>query len=103
MTKISKLSFIGAVLAVSIASPAFAEFLETGTASNNAGFYSVDPAPQQPTMAVRHVGHVKTAHRQHGLNSFALVPGGAFEGSSNSPASTGGGSFGYNQNLNIDN
>lgn len=103
MTTILKLAFVGAVLAAGLASPAFAEFVETGTASNNAGFVSADPAPQRPTMAVRHRGHIATANRQRGLNSFAAVPSGASDIGSNSPASTGGGSIGYNYSLSIDN
>jgi len=44
--------------------------------------------------------HSPGAH-QSGRNAFAMVPGGA-GGSAFSPAATGGGSIGYNENLRRD-
>jgi hypothetical protein len=93
MTKISKLSFIGAVLVLGIASPAFAQSFDPEAGTGNVlGFSSVQTAPQ---------AHRGTAHptrltaRRSGVNAFAMVPGAA-AGSAYDPAATGGGSAGYN-------
>ena len=73
-----------------IASPAFAEFLETGTATNNAegGLgNSWTPAPRANHVVVR----------ANGLHAFAMVAH-----NPTGPALTGGGSVGYNENLRQD-
>jgi opacity protein-like surface antigen len=80
MTSMSKFAIIAAVAAV-IASPAFAQ-----STSQNA------------KVVVHQTSQSKAAAaRQSGLDSFAMVPGGAYD-----PALSGGGSVGYNQNLRTD-
>jgi hypothetical protein len=75
MTKFFRLALIAAVAAGGLASPAFA---------------------QTQRVAVHHIRHHITAGRQSGSNAFATVP--SFQdGSIFSPASTGGGSIGYNE------
>ena len=78
MISISKLALI-AVAAAGIATPAAAQ-----------SFNSV----------ARHA-RIHAATPQSGLNAFALVPRGD-GGSAFSPAATGGGSAGYNENLRRD-
>jgi hypothetical protein len=81
MTNISKLALAAAIVAVGIASPAFAQ----------------DFSPYGP-IAAPHSNHTKTAARQGGLNAFAMAP----SSSQYDPALNGGGSVGYNQNLRED-
>jgi hypothetical protein len=54
--------------------------------------------------AFAHTHHVSAIHRsadpQSGLNAYDMVPGGSWN--SYSPAATGGGSLGYNENLRTD-
>ena len=93
MTKISKLSFIGAVLALGIASPAFAQSFDPEVGTGNVlGFNSVQTAPQAHRVATH---PTRLAARRTGVNAFAMVPGAA-GGSAYDPAATGGGSAGYN-------
>jgi hypothetical protein len=88
----SKLIAIAVAATVGMASPAFAEFLETGTAANNAegglgnGGYGWT-APQSG----------RIVNDRSGLNAYAMVPHGSF-----SAQATGGGSIGYNENLRTD-
>jgi hypothetical protein len=93
----SKLFAIAVAATVGMASPAFAEFLETGTAANNAegglgnGGYGWT-APQSG----------RFVNNRSGLNAYAMVPhSGAATGSFGAQA-TGGGSIGYNENLRTD-
>jgi hypothetical protein len=80
VTNLSRLALIAAVAAMGLASPAFA---------------------QTQRVAVHHVRHHATAGVQPGSNSLAMVP--SFQGGSAfSPAFTGGGSIGYNENLRTD-
>ncbi len=96
MTKIAKLSFIGAVLAVGIASPAFAQSFDPEAGTGNVlGFNSVQTAPQAQRATAR---PTRLAARRSGVNAFAMVPGAA-GGTAYDPAATGGGSVGYNQNI----
>jgi hypothetical protein len=91
----SKLIAIAVAAMVGMASPAFAEFLETGTAANNAegglgnGGYGWTAAQSG-----------RFVNERSGLNAYARVPGTA-SGSFNAQA-TGGGSIGYNENLRTD-
>lgn len=86
----SILAALAVAATVGIVSPASAEFLETGTAVNNAegGYGSVGygwSGPQSGRVVVN-----------SGLNAYAMVPGAQAESIDN-PALTGGGSGGYNQ------
>jgi len=69
--------------------------LSTAFAASAATKPRVTPNGQ---IAVRQSGHEKLAHRQSGLNAFALVPRAA-AGSVDDPAATGGGSTGYNESI----
>jgi hypothetical protein len=73
MTNISRLACIIAVVAAGIASPAFAQSVKI--------------------IAPQHRG-TRVTVPQSGVNSFAMVPHGAYN-----PALTGGGSIGYNESL----
>jgi hypothetical protein len=99
MTKTLKLTFIAAVAAVALGSPAFAETYlnEMGTGDvhpivhtgywNGGGFYR-EPATSWS----------RSARRDRGLHAYAMVPDSGWR-DSNHPSRTGGGSLGYNQNL----
>lgn len=78
MIRMSRLALI-AIAAASIAAPAFAQ-----SSQHRVGLHKVH---RQTVVA-----------RDSGLNTFAMVPAGA-GGSVFSPAATGGGSIGYNENL----
>jgi hypothetical protein len=81
MINLSRLALI-AVAAATIASPALAQ-----SSQHRVGLHKVH---RQTVVA-----------HDSGLNAFAMVPGGA-GGSAFSPAATGGGSVGYNENLRRD-
>jgi hypothetical protein len=87
----SILAAIAIAATVGMISPASAEFLETGTAANNAegGLGSGGYGWTAP-----HSGRV--IGERSGLNAYGMVPGGQ-TGSIDNPALTGGGSSGYNQ------
>jgi hypothetical protein len=91
MINTSRLALI-AVATVGIAAPAFAQSFD-----RNAGMSTA----RQHRVAVHKVRRHTVAARQNGLNAFAMVPGSA-DGSALSPAATGGGSLGYNENLRRD-
>jgi hypothetical protein len=77
----SSRSFLGtAITAVSIASPALAQY-----ASEKGRLTSV-----------RHSGHVRTTSHRSALRAFASIPRIVDD-----PAGTGGGSIGYNENLRL--
>jgi hypothetical protein len=93
-----KLITIVALTATVIATPAFAQYNPgptTGSASNrierSIGRYVGDSTSQT----------VQRSDRQDGLQAFAMVPGNPAVATTNpnSPAATGGGSLGYNQEL----
>jgi hypothetical protein len=69
-----------AIAAVSIASPAFAQYASGKT----------------QLVSVRHGGQVRTAHHHSGVRLFASAAS-----SVDDPAMTGGGSVGYNANLRL--
>lgn len=91
MINTSRLALI-AVATVNIASPALAQSFD-----RNAGMSTV----QQHRVAIHKARRHVVVARQNGFNAFAMVPGSA-DGSSLSPAATGGGSLGYNENLRHD-
>jgi hypothetical protein len=87
----SILAAIAVAATVGIAAPASAEFLETGTAANNAegglgngGYVWTTP----------HISRI--AAERNGLNAYAMIPR-SHAGFINNPALTGGGSSGYNE------
>jgi hypothetical protein len=92
----SKLAVLALVAMVGIASPAFAQTLETGTAANTYGWNSPRAdAISAGSNGLHAFARVPRAHVRSGLRAFDMVPGAAF-GSSESPSATGGGSVGYN-------
>ena len=116
----SKIALIAA-LAVSIASPAFAQSFNKSDGTGNELPFAYGPggtkqtwtvvAPQNDQVAARQVGPNRFAVRQNaqthvaaargsGLYDYAAVPfTPRSDGSANGPALTGGGSTGYNQML----
>lgn len=100
MIRKSKLAIITAVLMVAVASPAFADCMESGAqescggplAQSGYGSYAQVWSAPQPHFRVR---------RRHGWHAFARVPNAGF-GSSLDPSATGGGSIGYNEHIKND-
>ncbi|MFZ0195659.1 MAG: hypothetical protein WAL14_12655 [Pseudolabrys sp.] len=77
------------------ATPAFGQ-------SFSAGYGTGNVLPFNSTVAAPAVAsHHASAHaaRRNGLNSFAMEPRQQLQFSAESPAATGGGSIGYNENL----
>jgi hypothetical protein len=77
------------------ATPAFGQ-------SFSAGYGTGNVVPFNSTIAAPAVAsHHASAHaaRQNGLNSFAMEPRQQLQLGADSPAATGGGSIGYNENL----
>jgi hypothetical protein len=101
MIRISRLAVI-AIAAASIAAPAFAQSFDPEFGTGNTLPFAFATTAQQ-SGKVTHARHmrVKAAARRSGLNAFAMVPSGD-GGSALSPAATGGGSVGYNENLRRD-
>jgi hypothetical protein len=78
-----------AVLTI-IATPAFAQSFDPETGTGNVlRFRSESPVPRNDTFSIR----------QNGLNAQAMAPRARPAFNPNSPASTGGGSLGYNDML----
>jgi hypothetical protein len=116
----SKIALIAA-LAVSIASPAFAQSFNKSDGTGNELPFAYGPGgtkqawtvvtPQNDQIAARQVGANRFAVRQNsqshvaavrggGLYDYAAVPGASrSDAYANSPGLTGGGSIGYNQML----
>jgi hypothetical protein len=91
----SKLGMLAVVAAMGIATPAFAQNLETGTAANTYGWNSPQAnAISGGSSGLHAFARVPRAHVRSGLRAFDMVPGAAF--GSESPSATGGGSVGYN-------
>jgi hypothetical protein len=106
MSLISRLAVVAAVATIGIAGPAFAQSFDPDVGTGNIVPFSVGPGSVQSTVlpmrvAARTVRHGSGAARRSGLNAFAMVPA-AGGGSAFSPAATGGGSVGYNENLRAD-
>jgi hypothetical protein len=94
MSRLLKVTFIAATAAVVIGSPAFA-----GTYANEMGTGDVHPIMQQGATSWNYSAPTYVASsRRSGLHSYAMV--GSRIGNSNDAALTGGGSRGYNENLN---
>jgi hypothetical protein len=98
MLKSNKTKFaIIAALALTrlAATPAFGQSFSTGYGTGNV-------LPFNSTVAAPAVAsHHASAHaaRRDGLNSFAMEPRQQLQLGADSPAATGGGSIGYNENL----
>jgi hypothetical protein len=91
----SKLGVLALVTMMGIATPAFAQNLETGTAANTYGWNSPRAdAISGGSSGLHAFARVPRAHVRSGLRAFDMVPGAAFD--SASPSATGGGSYGYN-------
>lgn len=88
MTRISHFVLIAGAGIVSIASPAFITY---SAASIVPGSKVAAPGPRHPNISTQ----------RSGLNAFAMVPN-LHGRSMYSPALTGGGSFGYNENFRRD-
>jgi hypothetical protein len=90
MANNSKLALIVAVVALGIASPAFAQSFDPDAGTGNV--ISIGGrAVASPTK--------RTAARLQGLYAFAMVPHSQAAVDSNDPALTGGGSEGYNERV----
>jgi hypothetical protein len=96
MIRMSKLAIVGAIAAVSIASPALAQSFNPrdGTANLLPFSYGAGGAREYVGSAA-----VPAGQDQSGLHSFAMVPRDPPAWSSVSPGATGGGSEGYNIRL----
>ncbi len=81
----SKLTAIAIAATAALASPAFAQSLETGTAADTYG-WNAAPVRQM-------------AEPSNGLRAFAMVPSYIPAPSAHGAAATGGGSRGYNETL----
>jgi hypothetical protein len=115
----SKFALIAALVAMSAASPAFAQSFNKGDGTGNSMPFAYGPGgtkpawtvpPQNEQIAVRQSNAGKVAVRQTGHNAFAAaprrglydyaaVPFASGSDAANSPAATGGGSTGYNEML----
>jgi hypothetical protein len=92
----TKLALI-AVLALTrlAATPAFGQSFSAGYGTGNVlPFNSTGVAPANAS----HHANVHTA-RRNGVESFAMEPRQQWQLGADSPAATGGGSIGYNENL----
>jgi hypothetical protein len=105
----SKLAVIAALLAVSVASPAFAQSFSKGDGTGNELPFAYGPGGTKPAWTVAPQNE-QVAAREHGRNSiaavgttglyaYAAVPFATRSDVANSPAATGGGSTGYNEML----
>ena len=85
------------------ATPAFGQSFSAGYGTGNVlPFNSTVAAPAVASHhASAHAARHASAHaaRQNGLNSFAMEPRRQLQFGADSPAATGGGSIGYNENL----
>jgi hypothetical protein len=105
-----KLGMLAVVAMMGIATPAFAQGLNTGTAANTygwnspqadaipggaSGLHAFAGAPRAHVRSGLHAfARVPRAHVRPGWRAFDMVPGAAF--GSDNPSATGGGSVGYN-------
>jgi hypothetical protein len=77
------------------ATPAFGQSFSAGYGTGNVVPFNSTVAA--PAVASHHAS--ARAARQNGLNSFAMEPRQQLQLGADSPAATGGGSIGYNENL----
>ena len=97
----SRLGALALVAMMGIASPAFAQNLETGTAANTYGWNSPQADAISGGSGLHAFATVPRAHfGSRGVRAFDMVPGAAF--GSDSPSTTGGGSLGYNSYIGKD-
>lgn len=90
----TKLGALALAVMIAIATPAFAQNLETGTAANTLGWNS----PQADAISggasgLHAFAMVTRGHAPSGLRALDMVPATAF--GSKRPSATGGGSIGY--------
>jgi hypothetical protein len=90
----TKRILIATIVAVGLASPAFADCLESGAAEScgNASYAQAWPVPQPDYRVVN----------QRGLQAFARIPADPRAFGTLAPGATGGGSIGYNENMKTD-
>ena len=77
------------------ATPAFGQSFSTGYGTGNV--LPCNGTVAAPAVAPHHA--IAQAARRNGLSSFAMEPRQQLQFSAESPAATGGGSIGYNENL----
>jgi hypothetical protein len=77
------------------ATPAFGQAFSAGYGTGNVLPFNSTVAA--PAVASHHA--IAHAARRNGLSSFAMEPRQQLQFSAESPAATGGGSIGYNENL----
>jgi hypothetical protein len=97
MTRFNKTQIaLIAALAVArlVATPAFGQSFSTGYGTGN-----VLPFPSQPVAADVAAHNTRAPAARNGLSSYAMAPRARSDFNANSPAATGGGSTGYNENL----
>jgi hypothetical protein len=99
MTNKLKITMAAALMVAGIASPALAQSADH-TGSQMPYYYNSTGSQMRGSWGPAAARFTRPVAQQNGLNAFAMVPG----GSSNtySPQATGGGSFGYNENLRND-
>ena len=93
----TKFAIIAALRSAGLAAtPAFGQSFSAGYGTGNVLPFNSTVAA--PAVASHHAG-IAHAARRNGLNSFAMEPRQQLQFSAESPAATGGGSIGYNENL----
>jgi len=90
----SKVAALALVAAVGLATPAFAQALQTGTAANRAQLYGWSSGPSQ------FGPYGRLADRANGQGAYAMVPGSATQ---TGAAAMSGGSIGYNSHNEVKN
>ena len=96
----SKLGVLTLLAMMGIATPAFAQNLETGTAANTDGWNSPQADATSGGSSGLHTFGMVRPHDRPGVRAFAMVPGAAF--GSDSRSATGGGSVGHNSHNETD-
>lgn len=89
MNSRSKIAAIALVTAFGVATPAFAQGLQTGTAANRAQLYGWSYGPSQ------FVPYGRYAYRANGLGAYAEVPGSPSVTQPGAAYGWAGGSIGY--------
>jgi hypothetical protein len=97
MTHKAKLILIAALAATRLAAtPAFGQSFSEGYGTGNRVPFNSDPVARK---IAPHQKRVHAARYHNGFNSYAMELRPESDFNSDSPAATGGGSLGYNQNL----
>lgn len=89
MNSNSKIAAIALVVAIGVATPAFAQGLQTGTAANREQLYGWRSGPSQ------FVPYGRYAYRANGLGAYAEVPASPFVAQPGAAYRWSGGSIGY--------